>query len=286
MSGNGTINRRSFLFDLGKSTVGIAVFGLTAVACTDDAEPAATTLAPAPTSSTATATTTTTPPVTEESTTTEAPAADPRAVAWQRVILGSVSAYVLVRNGEAAVVDTGNAGSAPDIENALAAVGLGWDAVGHLIVTHSHPDHQGSLVPVLEAAAGATGYAGAADIPAITSPSPLVAVGDGDRVFDLEIIETPGHTPGHISVLDRAGGLLVAGDALNGNGGNVIGPNPRFSSDMDTANQSVTKIAGFAFETVLFGHGEPVEGGASAAVAALAADLQSRLFIPQPQENG
>ncbi len=264
------LSRRIFLADLGRGALAIAVVGVgTAAACSDDDDDgAAATATPSPEATTPAAS-----PTATAATTTTAPSAGAGAVEWRRVPLGIVSAYVLARNGEAAIVDTGTPGSAADIEDALGVAGLGWDAVGHVIVTHSHGDHVGSLAEVLAQAAGATGYAGAADIPAIPSPGALVAVGDGDRVFDLEIVETPGHTPGHISVLDPVGGLLVAGDALNGQDGGVIGPNPQFTSDLALANASVVKLAGFEFETVVFGHGDPVAGGASAQVAALAAGL-------------
>jgi glyoxylase-like metal-dependent hydrolase (beta-lactamase superfamily II) len=194
-------------------------------------------------------------------------------VTWERVDLGFVSAYVLVRGGEAAVVDTGVAGSAGEIEAGLIALGAGWDAVGHVIVTHSHPDHQGGLSAVLAAATAATAYAGRGDIAAITSPRALVAVGDGDRIFDLEIIETPGHTPGHVSVLDTLASVLVAGDAINGADGGVAGPNPRFTPDMATAIASARKLGTFRYDAVVFGHGDPVIGDASTRVAALAATL-------------
>ena len=92
-------------------------------------------------------------------------------------------------------------------------------------------------------------------------------------VDGLEIIETPGHTAGHISVLDRTGGFLVTGDALNGESGGVVGPNPGFSEDIELANESVIKLAGFDYEVALFGHGEPVLAGASAMVAELAENL-------------
>lgn len=49
----------------------------------------------------------------------------------------------------------------------------------------------------------------------------------------------------------------------------MAGPNPRFSSDVALANASVAKIGALRFETLMFGHGEPVEGG----VAALAAEI-------------
>jgi glyoxylase-like metal-dependent hydrolase (beta-lactamase superfamily II) len=267
-------NRRMFLTDLGRGSLAIAVVGAIPIlaACsgdetTEDSAASEGTTSPVVVVTQARSAAATASPVVTEAAQPASDAAD--AVDWTRVNLGNVSAYILVRNGEAAVVDTGNRGSGDDIEAALAAAGIGWNAVGHVILTHSHGDHQGSLPDVLARAPDAAAYAGAADIPSINSPRPLTAVGDGDHVFDLEMIETPGHTPGHISVLDPVGGLLVAGDALNGSDGGVIGANPRFTPDMDTANLSIAKLAERSFETAVFGHGDPVTGGASAQVAAL-----------------
>ena len=117
----------------------------------------------------------------------------------------------------------------------------------------------------------AMGYAGAEDVASITVPRPLTAVADGDEVFGLTIVTTPGHTPGSISVLDPASGLLVAGDAMGTNGGKPTLPGDQFTDDMDLAKQSIVKLGGLTFETLLVGHGDPIEGGASAAVAALGA---------------
>src|SRR5688500_13803113 len=64
------------------------------------------------------------------------PAAGARS--WERVNLGFVSAYILIRGGEAALVDTGEAGSEAAIESSLTSIGLGWSNVGHVIITHSH----------------------------------------------------------------------------------------------------------------------------------------------------
>ncbi len=186
---------------------------------------------------------------------------------------GFVSAYLLVKDGVAVLVDTGVSGGAGEIERSLSELGLGWGSVGHVILTHLHPDHVGGLGDVMSNASEAIGYAGAKDITGITSPRPLTAVGDGDVVFGLDIIETPGHTPGHVSVLDPIGSVLIAGDAINGEGGGVVGPNPQFSQDMGIANASVVKVAGLTFNTAVFGHGEPVAEGASSLVVDLAAGL-------------
>jgi glyoxylase-like metal-dependent hydrolase (beta-lactamase superfamily II) len=192
-------------------------------------------------------------------------------VTWHRANLGFVSAYVLARGGEAAIVDTGESGAAGTIEGALMAAGLGWDAVGHVILTHKHGDHAGSINSILEAAPDAAAYAGEADIPSISASKQLTAVADGEKVFDLTIVATPGHTAGHVAVFDEAAGILVAGDALNNSGGTLAGSNPSFTEDMDQARASVVKLGQLSFEVLLVGHGEPITQGASAQVAALAA---------------
>ncbi len=262
------IGRRGFLADLGRKTFALAVVGVGAVACSSDDEPASANAAAA--NPTATAAPDPDPTPTEPVDSSEEPGdpADADAVAealrWSQVSLGFVSAYVLVRGSEAAVVDTGNPGSAVDIGEALTTMGVGWDEVRHVILTHSHGDHIGGLDGVLAEAATATTYAGEADIAAIRAPGPIQAVGDGDDILGLEVIHTPGHTPGSISVLDTGIGLLVAGDALNTDeaGSVVSGPNERFTPDMATATESLAKLAQFEFETLVVGHGNPVLTGA------------------------
>jgi glyoxylase-like metal-dependent hydrolase (beta-lactamase superfamily II) len=267
------VTRRTFLTEVSRGVFAIAILGTGVVACTTtNGDSGTTSGGVAPTGGTDP--TTSTP---EETTTSKAAAGG---ISVTRVNLGVVSAYVLVRGAEAVIVDTGVPGSEGDIEAGLSEVGLGWGNVGSVILTHLHPDHVGSLGPVMDNASEAFGYAGDADIPAIASPRPLTPVGDGDTVFGLPIIETPGHTPGSISVFDPIAGVLVVGDAINGAGsgvtgseGGVGGANPRFSGDMAQAADSVKKLTALSFDSVYFGHGEPVEGNASPLVAELAALL-------------
>jgi glyoxylase-like metal-dependent hydrolase (beta-lactamase superfamily II) len=262
------VNRRLFLSNLGRGTLALVVFGACGEASGGE-----------PTSPTTPATTTppTSPPMTSAASATSAatpstgPAAEP--ARFQRVNLGFVSAYIVVRGSEAAIIDTGVAGSAAAIEAGLGEVGLGWEQVGHVILTHRHPDHVGSASAVLEAATAATGYAGEGDLANITAPRELSAVVDGDSVFGLDVLATPGHTAGHICLLDSTAEVLVAGDALVGSGGVVGGPDPQFSSDHDQALRSVGKLASFSYRQILFGHGEPVMEGGSELVSALAAEL-------------
>ena len=183
-----------------------------------------------------------------------------------------VNSYVLVRGEEAAIVDTGLPNNVDKFGDVIQSAGLGWDAVNHIIVTHLHGDHVGGLGEVAAEASDAMIYAGEADISAIDSPRALQGVNDGDEVFGMQIIGTPGHTAGHISVYDPEASFIVLGDAMV-NVETLGGPSPRFTADMDTANASVKKVGQLNFETALFGHGNPLEGGASEAIAALAETL-------------
>lgn len=260
-----SVDRRTFLVTLGRGTVAVALVGLAGCASDGSGSPTSGTVSPA-----ASDPPTTTDPIAPTDAVAATSDPDGAGVAWERVDLGFVSAYVLARSGEAAVVDTGGPGSAAAIEASLGALGLGWGAVGHLVLTHRHGDHVGSATEVLDRASDAVVYAGAADIDAIGLARPVTAVADGDRVFDLRIVSTPGHTAGHIAVLDEVGGILVAGDALNTSGGELAGSDPRFTDDADAAAASVAKLGALRFETLLVGHGEPITDGASALVAALA----------------
>jgi glyoxylase-like metal-dependent hydrolase (beta-lactamase superfamily II) len=190
---------------------------------------------------------------------------------WQRVNLSFVSAYLLIRGGEVGVVDLGTAGSADAIGSALRAAGSGWDAVKHVILTHQHADHAGGLAEVAPQVKAAV-YAGEADVAGISSAQPLKPVRDGDEIFGLRIIGTPGHTSGHVSVLDPSTGVLVAGDAVRTTDG-LVGPDPQYTADLTQAAASVRKLAGLDVRTILPGHGDPLTTGAAEALRKLAASL-------------
>ena len=68
------------------------------------------------------------------------------------------------RGREAAVVDTGVGGSLDAIVDVLDEAGPGVSGVRHVVLTHKHPDHAGSIGEVLAAATQATGYVGEADL--------------------------------------------------------------------------------------------------------------------------
>ncbi|GIM98183.1 MBL fold metallo-hydrolase [Paractinoplanes toevensis] len=192
---------------------------------------------------------------------------------WRQVKMSFVSAYVLVRGGEAAIVDLGTPGSGSAIEEGLKAAGSGWSAVKHVILTHLHNDHVGGLTDAAPKISGSI-YAGSNDLASIISDKPLKPLVDGDEVFGLRIVETPGHTLGHISVLEPSTGILIAGDALR-NQGTLQGSAPENTTDEAKAAASVRKLAGLDIKAILPGHGEPLTAGAARALKDLAATMPS-----------
>ena len=242
------LSRRLFLCELGKGAVAAVVLGAGAACAVEDREDTA---------------------IDPERVGVD----DAGGLVWHRAALGSVSAYVLARGRQAAIVDTGLKGSEAQIGEAVKAAGLAWTDVRHVIVTHKHPDHAGSLAAVLAAATNATVSAGQADIGAIESPRPINPVADGAEIFGLQILATPGHTAGHISVFDAGARVLVTGDAVNRSSGDVAGSNPQYTEDMAKANESAKKLAALDVETVLFGHGDPIQNGGRQVLEKLAKTL-------------
>lgn len=266
------LSRRSFLTEFAGGTTAVAIFGLaacssgssTSTVSTDSSSAGSSS---ASSSSAGSASTESSSPV-EGGTATDA-----TSLAWERVNLGFVSAYVLARGSDLAVVDTGVSGSEGDILSAIETLGGQWGDVQHVILTHAHGDHTGSLEAILSNAPGAAGHAGTADLGKISAQQEINGLEDGDEVFGLQIIGTPGHTPGHISVYDETSAILLAGDAMNGEDGGIAGANPRFTEDMDLASESIKRLSSRTVDTVLFGHGEPVVEDAQAALVALAESL-------------
>jgi len=191
---------------------------------------------------------------------------------WRRVAMSYVSAYLLVRGGEVAIVDLGLSGSGPAIEDGLKAAGRDWKSVKHIVLTHLHDDHVGGLAEIAPQVTAAI-YAGEGDLASIISPKPLKPLKDGDEIFGMTVVNTPGHTLGHISLFEPATGILVAGDALRTESG-LAGSRPEFTADETQADASVRKLAGLDVKAILCGHGEPLVAGAGPELKKLAAGLR------------
>ena len=272
--------RRAFLGDIGGGALALAVVTPVAIAACSDGDESAdggssteSTASDGPSTEGDGATTSSSvsddPSSTEGATDSEAASGDE--LRWARANLGFVSAYVVARGNRAAIVDTGTAGSADTIGQSLADLGLNYADVESVILTHNHGDHIGSIEDVLAMAVNATGYAGEADLGGIAGD--ITGLVGGEDVFGMEMLATPGHTPGSMSAIDHGTGLLIAGDALTIEGGDAAEPPAQFTADPDVARDSIRAVADLTFNTLLVGHGDPIEDDAAASVAALAASF-------------
>ncbi|RUS45607.1 MBL fold metallo-hydrolase [Cohnella sp. AR92] len=71
----------------------------------------------------------------------------------------------------------------------------------------------------------------------------------------LVAIDTPGHTPGHISLYHEPSRTLLAGDALVVLDGRLQGPDPATTLDLEMAHASIARFASFPIERVVCYHG-------------------------------
>ncbi|WP_454192399.1 MBL fold metallo-hydrolase [Paenibacillus sp. Marseille-Q7038] len=74
------------------------------------------------------------------------------------------------------------------------------------------------------------------------------------------IIETPGHTPGHISLYHTASKTLIAGDALVIENSELFGPSPAHTLDMNKAISSLQQLDNYDIECVICFHGGIYKG--------------------------
>jgi glyoxylase-like metal-dependent hydrolase (beta-lactamase superfamily II) len=97
-----------------------------------------------------------------------------------------------------------------------------------------------------------------------TTPSNVThEITDGERLpfgGGLIVIHTPGHTPGHISLYHVPSKTLIAGDAMMVINGELMGPSPEVTPDMDTALKSLNRLKEFQIDTVVCYHGGIYKG--------------------------
>lgn len=153
-------------------------------------------------------------------------------------------------------------------------------------LTHAHPDHQGSSKAICERF-GVPLWCGEADVHAMENgavenpkaprwlnraqrrwwtgpPHPVNRVlREGDEVAGFQVLEVPGHSPGHVAFWRESDRVLILGDVLSNM--NMLTGLPglhelpdMFTPDPVAARASARRMAALRPELACFGHGPPL----------------------------
>lgn len=134
----------------------------------------------------------------------------------------------------------------------------GW-TLTHILITHHHKDHIGGVDEVRARFPGVTVVGPAPDKARV--PGADVYLGEGEDVFvgglRGKVIETPGHTSGHIVYHFPQEKLLFAGDTLF-----AMGCGRAFERPAQTLYDSVMKLAALPADTQVYcGHEYTLSNG-------------------------
>ena len=212
--------------------------------------------------------------------------------------LQRVKAHAVIDDDGVTLIDTGYAGSLPRLTAALAELDRSVADIRRVICTHGHPDHAGGaralsdlgveiLIHPEDAANLDVTWATALRQPsrgrifaAMTPPlETFTPLHDGDVLpvlGGLEVIHTPGHTPGSVCLYARQHGLLFVGDVLQRRFGRVSGASGLYSDDVATARSSLQRLADLDVKTVIFSHFPPLADEPTETLARLARQVSER----------
>ena len=204
--------------------------------------------------------------------------------AWPQLMIQlTFSCYLIQHGNEYMVWDTGNpAGTTPtapktSLVNLLAQLKLTPSQIKYVAISHYHGDHTGQVGSF----PSATLLIGKGDWDALNDPKSAAAgsapsfapwisggskvepqAGDKDVFGDgtVVMLNTPGHTPGHHSLLVRLkekGNVLITGDLAHFHENYDIGGVPTFNTDRAASVASIdrfNKIATNLKATVIIQH--------------------------------
>jgi glyoxylase-like metal-dependent hydrolase (beta-lactamase superfamily II) len=216
----------------------------------------------------------------------------------------------------ATLVDTGIPGQLDALSREIENAGVDFESIRRVILTHQDVDHIGGLPEIVRLRGGEIEVLAHEDDKLyIEGDKPLIkmnrerlarmmeslpesqrqklkrifsappsgrvdrTVHDGEELpfyGGIEVIHTPGHTPGHLSLFVRRAQLLIAGDELRVEEGELVGPSELATVDMESANASLAKLTAYQVDYVLCYHGGLYGPNASERIAELSAAANGR----------
>ncbi|KZE50394.1 metal-dependent hydrolase [Brevibacillus parabrevis] len=216
---------------------------------------------------------------------------------------------------ELILVDCGYPGFLPLLEEAANSQQLDLSALTRVIATHHDVDHIGSLAALKQAYPQIEIIAYASDAPYVTGaktslrilqaqatlssltgeeleraeqfirflqtiePAPVDrTVIDQERLpwcGGIEIVHTPGHMPGHMSLYLPASQTMIAGDAVVIEDEKLAIANPQYASDLADAVRSIRRLLDYEIRQLVCYHGGLFLGDAKRALSELLQSYQA-----------
>ena len=183
---------------------------------------------------------------------------------------GIVKSFLVTGDQRLILVDTGFSDADADIiMDAIKDMGHEHSELKLCVLTHRHGDHTGGLKKLKKTLKFEV-MAHELDMPAIqksTGHDVEHVVKGGERLPDcggINVLHTPGHTAGHISLHLPCIKTMIAGDAIVSAGEHLVVSPAYLSSDPEAANESVKRLIAMNLdlERLLVGHGDDVYEGA------------------------
>jgi glyoxylase-like metal-dependent hydrolase (beta-lactamase superfamily II) len=234
----------------------------------------------------------------------EAPAVTALKIDFDHGGPGSIYPALLRDERDRILVDCGYPGFLPKLERATAEAGVPFGEITGVVVTHHDYDHCGALREIIEKYPRVRAMSSDFDAPFIdgtkrslrvslmmeiweslsdseravaaalkekidaVKPAKIsLTLGDGEVMpwcGGTEIMATPGHMPGHISLYVRAHKTVVTGDALVVAHGKLRMSNVQHAVDPKTAKISAQKLLATNAETFICYHGGVIAGRSAA----------------------
>jgi glyoxylase-like metal-dependent hydrolase (beta-lactamase superfamily II) len=201
-----------------------------------------------------------------------------------------MNCYLVQEEDGLTLVDSTTSSPADDIASIVREFGK---ELRRVALTHAHGDHVGGVAGVrlrfwgVEVSIGKRDARVLAGDKTLLETEPLTAVKGyfvkvdwkpdrllkpGDRVGSLEVVASPGHTPGHLAFLDLRDRSLIAGDAFQTRGGIAVSgvlkplfPFPAMATwNKETALVSATLLRDLNPSLLAVGHGHAIRQPAAA----------------------